>query len=267
MTETTGNQDDNALKGFPFADRVNAVTMADVWSWLAAGWRDMRNAGWISIAYGSLFVLAGFAITGGLVLIDMKYLITPMIAGFLLVGPLLAMGFYEISRALEAGEKPSFFKALMAWRKNAFHILTAGLILMLFLMIWARLAVLVFAMSFPYKSLTLGSFVDQLATIDGIVFVAIGAAVGGALAVIAFVTNVTALPMMLETKTDFFGAGICSVVAVLKNPKPMFGWAALIVLFTAAGLATFYVGLAITLPLIGHASWHAYRGLIKPKPE
>ncbi len=252
-----------ASAAFPVFDRVRGVDVAEVRGWLTAGWRDMRVAGWSSIAYGMIFVVAGFAITGGLVLGGMPYLITPMIAGFLLVGPLLAVGLYDMSRRIEAGERPRLGAALLAWRANTFHILTAGLILMLFLMIWARIAVLIFALTFPYETLSLGGIAGQALTPAGAVFLLLGTLVGGALAAIAFVTNVTALPMMLDRKVDFFSAGLVSVAAVARNPRPMLAWAAIIVAVTALGVATAFVGLAVALPLLGHASWHAYRGLVR----
>lgn len=257
----------SAGSGFPLADRVRVVTTAQVWRWLAAGWADMAAAGWVSPAYGLLFVAGGFAITGGLVLIGMPYLITPMIGGFLLVGPLLALGLYDISARLEQGVRPGFFHAIMAWRANSFHILTAGLILMLVIMIWARLSVVLFALFFPYQSMSLDSFLTQVATFQGVTFSLFMLVLGFAFAAAAFVTNVTTLPMMLDRRTDVFAAALVSVIAVVKNPRPMALWAALIVAIVGVGLATAFLGLAVALPVIGHASWHAYRDLVKGEGE
>lgn len=265
MGETQGQAP--AGSGFPLADRVRVITTAQVWRWLAAGWADMVAAGWVSPAYGLLFVAGGFAITGGLVLIGMPYLITPMIGGFLLVGPLLALGLYDISARLEQGQRPGFLHAVTAWRVNTFHILTAGLILMLVIMIWARLSVVLFALFFPYQSMSLDSFLTQVATFQGVTFTLFMLALGFAFAAAAFVTNVTTLPMMLDRRTDVFAAALVSVIAVVKNPRPMALWAVLIVAVIGAGLATAFIGLAVALPVIGHASWHAYRDLVKGEGE
>jgi uncharacterized membrane protein len=102
-----------------------------------------------------------------------------------------------------------------------------------------------------------------LFTADGLVFLAIGTVVGCVMAAIAFVTSVFSLPLMLDRKADIIQALVTSVVAVIMNFRVMMVWAALVVVFTFAGLFTFYIGLAVSLPLIGHASWHAYRAVIK----
>lgn len=248
--------------GFPHADRVRIVSVDQMLGWLSKGWHDLTRAGWVSVAYGTIFVVAGYAITLGLVRIGMPYLITPMIGGFLLIAPLLALGLYDISARLERGERPGFGHALMAWRANAFHILTAGLVLMLVVMIWARLSIVLFALFFPYQSMTLDSFLTQVMTVAGVSFTLMMALLGFVFATAAFVTNVTALPMMLDQKTDFFVAALVSVIAVVKNPRVLALWAVIVAAVTALGLLTAFVGLAVTLPLIGHASWHAYRDLV-----
>lgn len=248
---------------FPVAQRIRAVTHADIWHWLRLGWRDYRAAGWVSPAYGLIFVLGGLVITFGLVWAGMPYLITPMIGGFLLIAPLLALGFYDISARLEAGERPGFWHALTAWRGNSFHILTAGLIWMLVVMIWARLSIVLFALFFPYQSMSLDSFIQQSLTLPGITFALAEMTLGFLFAVTAFMTNLVTLPVMMEQKTDVFAGAILSVAAVIRNPWPMLLWAAVIVALTGFGMVTFYLGLVVTLPLLGHASWHAYRGLIR----
>ncbi len=251
------------LAGLPWADRVNLVTTSDVRDWLRAGWGDVRAAGWVSVGHGMIFVATGFAITGGLVLAGLPYLVTPMIGGFLLVAPLLAMGFYDISRRIEAGERPTFAGALLAWRPNSFHIMTAGLMLMLYLMIWARLAVLIFALFFPYRTMSLDGFLAAAASWDGAMFLGFGALVGFGLAALAFVITVVTLPLMLDQRTDVFSAAFASIMVVARNPRPMALWAVVIaVLVFGAGLLGL-VGLAVTLPLVGHASWHAYRALLR----
>jgi len=251
--------------GFPSAHRVREIGTEHVWRWLNAGWHDLLKAGWVSLAYGALFVAIGFLITGGLVWLGMPYLITPMIGGFLLVGPLLALGLYHISADLEVRRRPSFWRALMAWRVNTFHILSAGLILMLTMMIWARLSVVLFALFFPYQSMSLESFLVQVGTFQGVVFSLFMLALGFLFALAAFVTNVVTLPMMLDERTDVFAAALVSVIAVVKNPRPLALWAVLIVAVVGLGIATAFLGLIVGLPLIGHASWHAYRDLVRPE--
>jgi uncharacterized membrane protein len=246
-------------------EKVRSVTTAQVLGWVAAGWRDTRRAGRFSLLYGAAFVLAGFAITGGLALAGMEYLITPLVEGFMLVAPLLALGLYEISRRLELGEPLEWRPILTCWRPNRFHMMTAGLIYMLYLMIWARLAVIIFAVCFPSQPTDWRSLLEVLPTLDGIAFIITSTIFGGALATIAFVTNVVTLPAMLDRHTDFFGGAALSVLAVARNPGPMVLWAALLAGITGLGLALGLVGLVVALPVVGHASWYAYRDLIAPE--
>lgn len=251
----------NAL---PYVDRVSTVSSDQPFKWLTAGWRDYRKSGFVSVAYGLIFVIAGFILTVGLYVTGFEYLIAPTIAGFLLVGPALTVGLYAISRDLDAGRKPSLGRALTAWRVNPVHLLGFGLAQVLFLIIWIWLAVMIFALSFPYESTDLQSIMNAaLFTIQGNVFLGIGTIVGSVMATLAFVTSAFSLPLMLDRKADLLQAIIVSFVAVIMNARVMAVWAALIVVFTFAGLVTFYIGLAVTLPLIGHASWHAYRAVIR----
>ena len=253
-----------AANVLPYGDRVNTVSIEDTFKWLGAGWRDFKRSGVTSLAYGGVFVLAGLILTVGLYLAGFAYLIAPLTAGFLLVGPALTVGFYAISLDLEAGRRPTLARALSAWRVNPIHLLGMGLGLVLFLIIWVRLAVMTFALSFPHTNLSIQGMVNTaLFTADGLVFLAVGTVVGCVMATIAFVTSVFSLPLMLDRKADIIQALVTSVVAVIMNFRVMMVWAVLVVVFTFAGLFTFYIGLAVSLPLIGHASWHAYRTVIK----
>lgn len=252
----------------PYADRINTVASDEPFKWLAAGWRDFKRARPISLAYGLVFVVAGVVLTAGLAAAGFEYLIAPLCAGFLIVGPALTVGFYAISRELEQGRVPRLREALTAWRANPVPLLGLGLGLVLFLIIWIRLAVMIFALSFPYQSPDLESMVTAaLFSTEGNIFLALGIAVGSVMATIAFVLSAFSLPLLLDRKVDLVQAIVTSVVAVVMNARVMAVWAALIVVFTAAGLASLYIGLAVTLPLIGHASWHAFRSVIRPLPD
>lgn len=250
----------------PYADRVNIVASDEPFKWLAAGWRDFRRAGIVSLVFGLIIAGVGLGLTVGLYLADLAYLIAPLVAGFMLVGPALTVGHYAISRDLQLGRTPSLARALTAWRANPGRFLGMGLLLVAFLIVWLRFAALIFAISFPYQQPDLDDLVTTLLfTVDGLTFLGIGTVVGAFMATIVFAVSVVSLPMLLDRDVDILQAIVTSVVATMLNARVMAMWAALIVLFTAAGLLTAYIGLAVTLPLIGHASWHAYRALIKPE--
>ena len=190
----------------------------------------------------------------------MDYLIYPLTAAVILGGPILTLGIYAISRRLEYGGELKIGKCLTAWRHNRFHVLTAGFVFMLFALVWSRAAVLTFVISFPYIGMNLDVFFEkELFTMDGLIFIIVGTSIGAFLATIAFIVGVVSLPMLLDRKVDFLTAAIVSFLVVKRNKAAMFTWAALIVMFIGVGLATAYIGLAVTLPLIGYASWHAYR--------
>jgi len=262
-----GDQDVPATRGnvFSYQDRISIVTTEEPFRWLVAGWRDYTRAGRVSIGYGVLFIVAGLVLTVGLYFAGLEYLIAPLAAGFLLVGPSLTVGLYAISRDLAEGRTPALGSALAAWRANPIPLLAFGLGQVLFLIIWMRLAVVIFAVSFPHQNIDLQGIVNAaLFTAEGNVFLLIGTIVGAVLATIAFAVGAFSLPLMLDCRVGIIEAVVTSVVATFLNLRVMALWAALIVVFTAAGLATAYVGLAVTLRLIGHASWHAYRTVIRP---
>ncbi|HXV23492.1 MAG TPA: DUF2189 domain-containing protein [Alphaproteobacteria bacterium] len=235
------------------------------WRWLAAGWRDFTAAPQVSLAYGALFTLGGILLTAALWSLDWLYLALPLGAGFLLVAPVLATGLYEVSRQLEGGQRPHLAGALMSWRVRPGSLAVMGLVLMLFFLAWIRIAFLIFALFFGPEPPSWPVFIETIFfSAKGMPFLLVGTAVGAVLAASAFAISAVSIPLLLDRDVGAFAAMATSVSAVLVNWRVMIGWAALIALFGAAGLASFYVGLAVTLPLIGHATWHAYRDLVLP---
>ena len=249
----------------PFAARVRTVPTDEPFRWLAAGWRDFRRSRGLSAAYAFVFVVTGFCLTAGLAMAGMAYLILPLGAGFLLVGPALAVGFYAISRDIEADREPSLRRAFAAWRTNPETLLAMGLVMLLYLLVWLRFAALVVALSFPDMGFDWERMlVGTLLTTRGLLLLGLGTAVGAVMATAAFVVGAFSLPLMLDRKVGLLEAMATSAAAVALNKRAMAVWAALIVLFTGVGLATWYIGLCVTLPLVGHATWHAYRAVLRP---
>jgi uncharacterized membrane protein len=248
----------------PFADNINIVGTDQPFRWLAAGWRDFRAARLVSAGHGLIFVAAGLLLTLGLVALDLIYLIAPLTVGFLLVGPALTVGFYAISRDLESSLPPTLSAARSAWRRNPAPLMSLGLMQVLFLVIWMRFAAMIFAVSFPSTTLNLQALLNAaLFTPDGLIFLAVGTTVGAVMATLAFAFGAFSLPLLLDRRIGVLEAIVTSAVAVILNARAMLVWAGLVALFTGAGLAAGYIGLTITLPLIGHATWHAYRAIIR----
>jgi uncharacterized membrane protein len=218
---------------------VRRITTRQPWQWLSAGWNDLWRAPAASLAYGLLFVLMGYLLVSTVE--GQFHSVLALTTGFLLVGPFLAMGLYDISRRLEAGEPVSLGQALTAWRGNVLPIALFGLVLGLLMIVWARLAAVLFAVLMGGRALSLEASAAQIFFTDsGLTFLLVFVGVGAVIAAAVFAISVVSIPMMLDRKTDF-----------------------MIVLFTGLGLLTFYLGLALALPLIGHATWHAYRSLVE----
>ncbi|MGB0749115.1 MAG: DUF2189 domain-containing protein [Magnetospiraceae bacterium] len=248
----------------PYRDKINTIHTEDIFKWLLAGWHDFRASGLISFGYALIFVVAGHVITWGLFFAGYSYLIAPMIEAFLLVGPSLTVAFFYISKNLEEGTRPSVAGALLAWRRNWVPLASMGLMQLMFAITTARLAVLIFALNFPYIPLDVPRMVNVvLFTPEGITFLVMETLFGAVVALIVFLTGAISLPMMLDRKVPLIRALVISVIAVTANFRVMMIWAAVIVVVTGAGLITMMLGLAVTLPLIGHASWHAYRSLVR----
>jgi len=239
------------------------VTEEHPWLWLSAGWQDLRRAPGVSLTYGAVISAVSFALTVGLYVADLLYLLLPLAAGFMFLGPIVAVGLYEVSRLLDRGEPVTLGKALSACRRNLPQIAGMGLLLMLFLLLWIRLATLIFALFFSGTPASWEALINIVFfSAEGLPFLVVGTLVGGALAVLAFAISAISLPALLDRDIGAVEAIALSLHATFRNWRVMIGWAGLIALFTAGGLVTAYLGLIVTLPLVGHASWHAYRDLV-----
>jgi uncharacterized membrane protein len=247
---------------------IRKIELDRPWSWLAAGWQDMRRTPAVSYTYGALAAITGYVLTLGLLGLGLVYLVLPLVAGFLIVGPILAVGLYEASRRGEQGHGTTLMEALGAFRRNASQIALMGVALMLLAFAWIRAAGIIFML---YWGLEPPSFEDLVVNTflrpEALPFLILGTVVGGLLALIAFSLSVISIPFLLDREdSNVIEAIATSFRAVQTNPAPLLFWAALIVVFVAAGLLTLYLGLVVVLPLIGHASWHAYRDLVDPRP-
>jgi uncharacterized membrane protein len=259
-----------ATRAAPAASKVAGVTVEPVpfdapWSWLAAGWRDLWRAPRISLLYGAVFATLSAALALGLMVTGLASLILALGGGFLLVGPLAAVGLYEVSRRLESGQSVEAGELLRSRPKALGQLGFFGGILAFVYFVWLQLAFLLFMLFLGSRGLPPASeFVPTLLfTAHGLGLLVTGTIVGGALAALVFAISAISVPLLMTRRIDAVTAIAASLAAVLLNPKPMALWAALIAGFMALGLATLFVGLAIVFPLIGHATWHAFRDLVR----
>jgi uncharacterized membrane protein len=238
-----------------------AVSLDAPWRWVAGAWTDLARAPGVSLAYGAAIAVGGWLLTAAVFFFDALPLALPLAAGFMLIGPMLAVGLYETSRRLEAGEPIGFRAVAFVATKSPTQLAFMGVLLALFFLAWQRFALLLFALFFGTRPIPpLEEWVRILLfTPDGLMFLAVGTAAGGVLAAVVFAATAISIPMLMAERTDAVTAIARSVRAVLDNPKPMLLWAWLIVLLIGFGIATLYVGLIVTFPLVGYATWRAYR--------
>jgi uncharacterized membrane protein len=242
---------------------IRRVPLDRPWIWLARGWSDLKASATVTLVYGGALVLISFAVTAALFLAELIYLILPLAAGFFFIAPVIAVGLYEISRRHEHGLDIAWIDVLSAWRRNSAQIALLGLALMLLHLIWIRLATLLFALLFYRGNPGWAGMVDAIFFSPvSLPFLVTGTLAGGVLAALAFAISAISIPMLLDRDVTAITAIATSWMAVTTNWKPMLLWATLIVFFTGLGLVTFYLALAVTLPLIAFASWHAYRDLV-----
>lgn len=240
---------------------IRHVKPSNILGWIEAGIQDTRQAGIASMFYGAFFALAGWVMK---TVFDEAYGLFPGLAtGFLLLGPFLAMGLYDLSRQLEQGTQAKLIPSLTAWRTNMLNVGIFAGVLGVILLIWARASLIIFALYFQDSVFpTLNEVIMSVFTFEQPVFGMVYFAAGGFFAALVFAISVVAIPLMTDRKTDAITAAIASIIACTKNPLTMILWGACIVLLVAIGFATYFVGLVITMPIVGHATWHVYRDIV-----
>jgi len=248
----------------PQLPKINEITFDHPWKWLAMGWKDLTRSLPFSLAYGSVYVVVSYLLTFGLVYGDLFFIIPPLVPGFFLVAPVLGIGFYQMSRSLERGEEVQFCNAINAWKRNEVHLSAMAIVLVLVVLVWMLAALLSFALFYNQPVPTWGNFIpDLFLSVKSPGFLFSGIVIGGSIATFAFSIAAVSVPMLMDRQVDVMTAMRTSVRAVRKNWQPMALWACLIVMFVGAGIVTFFIGLIVWMPLVGHATWHAYRDLVQ----
>lgn len=245
--------------------QVEEVTVAHPFRWLRAGWQDLRRAPVASIGYGALFAMASYLITLWVVVNpDFFHFLLPLLFGFFLVGPALGVGPYEISRRLERGEQPRLGGALAALWSRGLRVMVLGVVMLLLLIVWIGFVAAIFEGRGIGSTPGLGNALGAVFSADRLPLLLVGLVVGGLLALVVFLLTAVSAPMLLDRDdVSAVEALQTSLAACRYNWGPMLIWAALIVICIFAGFLTLYVGLIIGFPVIGHATWHAYRDLVR----
>lgn len=233
----------------PFVVPCAVLDTGAPWRWLRAGWRDLRRAPWLSLLFGAVIVAISLCISWLAFQLGRFALLATLLSGFLFVAPLICVGLYCVSRALEQGRAPrlrdSFVLAKRVLGQAGVYALGQGVIILL----WSRAGMMVSAF-FPFD----GS--DPMAFRE---FLALGSAVGAVFAALTFAVTAFSLPMIADRDVDMVTAAVSSVHAVMRNKRVMIVWGLVLVILTAIGFATALLGLAVLMPWLAYASWHAYR--------
>jgi uncharacterized membrane protein len=241
---------------------IRHVEAARPLAWLSRGWRDLRRTPLASLAHGAFVTLLGLGLllTAG----QAPYLVPAYLGGFLLVAPFAAIGLYALSRQIENGQAGDLRSAWQAWRPNAGSVAMFGFLLAVVLIFWERAAAVLFALLYTGHAVGAWALLTELATDPAHLPVATAFFLGGGLiAALVFTFGVVSVPMMLDRPVDVVTAMLTSLRCCLANPGAMLVWGLLIALLTALGLATGLLGLVVVFPLLGHASWHAWRDLVE----
>ncbi|MEM9738257.1 MAG: DUF2189 domain-containing protein [Pseudomonadota bacterium] len=249
-------------KGFKLPDVATIGFDAPI-DWLKGGWADFQRAPLPCLIYGIALAAVSAFIGWGLVFSGQFAWVFVLAGGFFIIGPMAAMGLYEAGRMLEDGQTPTLSE--MVFVKGAFRLDLAylGLGLFVIYLLWTRIAQVVYALSTTTLHRSPAEFLTFMFTDpNGQVMALSGTVIGAIIAFLAYAMVVVTAPMLLDRKNDVFVAVITSFRAVTRNFGPMVLWAFLITVLTALGIATAFFGLIIVFPVLGLASWRAYRTLV-----
>ena len=240
---------------------LRAVTFEDITRSLKSGWADFYRAPLLGLFFGGIYAAGGLFILACLTVLDIPWMIIPVAVGFPLIGPFIAVGLYETSRRIAAGE-PLEWRAILTvmLRQRERQLGVMAFVVLFIFWIWIYQVRLLLALFFGFRSFaSIGEFAMLVTTTaDGLAFLAVGTAVGALLAFVLFGSTVIAMPYLLDREVDFVTAMIASFRTVVRNPVPMLGWGIIVAGLAFLAMLPAFLGLLVILPVLGHATWHLY---------
>jgi uncharacterized membrane protein len=247
---------------------IRTIGLPDLHRALRLGWEDFKAVPSHAIILCVIYPIIGLMLARTVLGYSVLPLLFPIAAGFALLGPFAALGLYELSRRRENGEgEPSAWDALDVLSSPSFGgMLVLGILLLALFVTWVATAQAIYIGAFGYEGTTgIADFASRvLTTSQGWWLIVVGCGVGFLFALVALCISVVSFPMMLDRHTGPGEAMVTSLRAVARNPVPMAAWGLIVAVLLAAGSLPFFLGLAIVIPLLGHATWHLYRETIEP---
>ena len=246
---------------------VRRISADDVYAALRQGYGDFRAAPRFGLFFGGAYAAAGILLFLLLWLVQQPLWIVPFAFAFPLIGPFAAIGLYEVSRRRETGEPLSWSAILgVVWAQRNRQLPSMAFVVVAFFFLWMWAASMLVILFLGRMSGAVYSNLDAiLATSNGLMLLVAGGIVGGIIAFLLFAVTAVSLPLLLDRDIDYVTAMRVSFRAVTDNLQPMFHWAWIVVGLLFVGMVPLFLGLVVTLPVLGHATWHVYRKVIAPE--
>jgi uncharacterized membrane protein len=250
--------------------RVRKIETADLWDALARGFEDFKAKPSHLVFLGMLYPIFGLCLAALTFSGDAMPLLFPLVSGFALIGPFAAVGLYEISRRRELGLDTSWQHAFDVLRSPSTpSILALGLVLMAIFAVWLGAAQMLYGWLYGnYAPASYVAFLSEvLTTPRGWALIILGHIVGLIFAVLVLSISVVAFPLLLDRDVGAGTAVETSVKAVMQNPRTMAIWGLVVAGLLIVGSVPFFAGLAVVVPVLGHATWHLYRKVVERDPD
>jgi uncharacterized membrane protein len=254
----------------PAAPVIRTIRLSDLNEALRLGWEDFKAVPSHAIILCVIYPVLGLVLARTVLGYSVLPLLFPLAAGFALVGPFAALGLYELSRRRERGEPASAWDAVDVLRSPSFGaMLGLGTLLLALFVTWVATAQAIYVATFGYEAAAgIPDFAKRvLTTPQGWSLIVAGCGVGFLFAVVALCVSVVSFPLMLDRHASAGEAMVTSLRAVARNPLPMAAWGLIVAVLLVLGSLPFFLGLAVVIPLLGHATWHLYRKMIAPDPN
>ncbi len=244
---------------------IRNITTADLREALRLGWEDFKAIPSHAVMLCVIYPILGLALARIVLGYSVLPLLFPLAAGFALVGPFAALGLYELSRRRERGEEPSAWDAFRVLSSPSFGaMLGLGTVLLALFVVWVAAANAIYVATFGHQAAaSIPDFVNRIfTTTEGRMLILVGCGVGFLFAVVALCISVVSFPLMLDRHASATDAILTSLKAVMINPFNIAVWGLFVAALLVIGSLPCFLGLAVVLPVLGHATWHLYRRMI-----